>query len=359
MSPIGWEVGGPEDWTVSPAPITTRVRRAVTKAIGMQSTAALARARRGLAQVALSNRYGYTQPIGRRGIGVLVVGLWLTGVGMLAHQQFARTDADRLAEAAMTVAPTQYYYEVFRDTAHIGVAMSGIDTTDHQFVSTTLFRTAAELNGGAAMEGLARARRRPESMARTVGFLSRAFVLDSLDIALSGFARRAYTQRYPIPAGVTVLPPSLGPMALVMEQGARVGAMAAFGTISPVRGSTSRVVLKVVAESLFTVADSARYDSATTRWVAAHTDTVRAWRVVQSLGDGSSATAPTRPVMLASRPHLRAGTAIPLSLFDCTAGAAVWVDAHGRVVAADDAQGRRVIRTTYEIAFGNWRHRPR
>jgi len=382
-----------ELYDVRPAPISTRIRRFIAKAIGAQTAAALAWTRRAFTQLALSNRYGYTQPVGRRGIGMLVMGLWLTGVGMLAHQQFARTDADRLAEVALVVEPTQYYYEVFDGNSRVGVAMSGIDTTGQQFVSTTLFRVATEpwrsatgtgsgtdhmpstgstIGTGNRWErtpdlapGLTPAapHRREESMVRTTGFLSRSFVLDSVDVALNGFARRAYTDRYTIPVGVTVLPPSLAPMALVLVHGTQVGTEASYGFINPVRGTTSRATLRVVAESLFTIADSARYDSTATSWVAAHSDTVRAWRVIRPLSTNAGSTMAAgraeRAIALTHGAPVGSAASIPLSLFDCSTGAAVWVDVHGRVVAAEDGAGHRVVRTTYEIAFGNWRHRLR
>jgi hypothetical protein len=74
--------------------------------------------------------------------------------------------------------------------------------------------------------------------------------------------------------------------------------------------------LRVRADSLFTVVDSAMLDRSG-EWVVAHRDTVRAWRI-----DGA--------------PH----------------GLVAWVDAEGRIVAAQ-AGNLSATRTAFEIAFKN------
>jgi hypothetical protein len=80
-------------------------------------------------------------------------------------------------------------------------------------------------------------------------------------------------------------------------------------------------VLRILAESLFVVTDSAVADSSG-RWFAVHRDTVRAWRLVSS-GDGPAIDA--------------------------------WMDAQGLVVEARRPDGLLLRRTAFELAFENWR----
>jgi hypothetical protein len=67
--------------------------------------------------------------------------------------------------------------------------------------------------------------------------------------------------------------------------------------------------------------DSARYDSTAMQFVPALRDTVRAWNLVPTEGQGFSG----------------------------------WVDAQGRVVASTQPGGITIKRMAYEIAFENWR----
>jgi hypothetical protein len=88
----------------------------------------------------------------------------------------------------------------------------------------------------------------------------------------------------------------------------------------PIGRTTHDVTLRIEADSLFTVTDSAMLDSAAGMWVEAHKDTVRAWKI------GGDA-----PILTA------------------------WVDASGRLVAASEPGGISLRRTAFEIAFQNLR----
>jgi hypothetical protein len=80
------------------------------------------------------------------------------------------------------------------------------------------------------------------------------------------------------------------------------------------------VTLSIQADSLFLIADSAAFDSTSGRWVKAHQDSVRGWRITRRSS--------------------------PLT---------AWVDQGGRLLAATEPGGISLIRTTFEIAFANWR----
>ena len=85
-------------------------------------------------------------------------------------------------------------------------------------------------------------------------------------------------------------------------------------------GAGKSVTLKLEADSLFLVADSASFDSTTNHWVKAHQDSVRGWRITHR---GSPITA--------------------------------WVDKAGRLIAASEPGGITMVRTAFEIAFANWK----
>jgi zona occludens toxin (predicted ATPase) len=87
----------------------------------------------------------------------------------------------------------------------------------------------------------------------------------------------------------------------------------------PLSRSLKNVTLRIEADSLFLLADSAAFDSTTNQWVKAHQDSVRGWRVTHR---GSPLTA--------------------------------WVDKAGRLIAASEPGGITMVRTAFEIAFVNW-----
>src|SRR5689334_4500062 len=59
---------------------------------------------------------------------VLVLLLWLGGLGFLVRREYFRPDTERLAEAALRVSPGAVYYAVMQGHRQIGFASSSIDT---------------------------------------------------------------------------------------------------------------------------------------------------------------------------------------------------------------------------------------
>jgi hypothetical protein len=95
-----------------------------------------------------------------------------------------------------------------------------------------------------------------------------------------------------------------------------IGRKQKLSVFDPTTRLVIRPELQIRAESLFTVVDSAAIDASGT-FTAAHRDTVRAWRI-------------------AGAPN----------------GLVAWVDAEGRIVAAQ-AGTLSATRTAFEIAFKN------
>ena len=96
----------------------------------------------------------------------------------------------------------------------------------------------------------------------------------------------------------------------------KIGRKQTMSVFDPTTRIVMRPELRIQAESLFTVVDSAA-PGADGQWAAAHRDTVRAWRID-----------------------------------DASHGLTTWVDAEGRLVASKLGD-LSTIRTAFEIAFKN------
>jgi hypothetical protein len=147
----------------------------------------------------------------------------------------------------------------------------------------------------------------------TVRVLGR--VTDSM-LVVSATGGRSSTSMMAPPAFTGVIQATV---AVLLDE-PRLGRASALQVIDAPTGGTSARALRVDAESLFVVVDSAVADSSG-RWFAVHRDTVRAWRLV---GDETPS-------------------------FDA------WVDAQGLIVEMRRDDGLRLRRTAFELAFENWR----
>lgn len=266
-----------------------------------------------------------------RGVAaVMIVIAWGAALAGLVRRDVLRTPAERLAEIALRVNPGNVFYEVARDGRRVGYASSTVDTSE---VGDTLWirdEIATEFRGTG---GVDRAIRRSE-VNLTRGFALRGFVFD-VD---SGDALRRVIGRALGDSVITLVTlndgvvadsqairvrgplmmPAMVPFAMMLSKTPKVGRSASYATFDPARREMRDVSLRILAESLFVVDDSARMNATTGRFVTALKDTVRAWNVSE---DG---------------------------------GAAQWLDAQGRAVETS-ANGARLRRMAYELSFENWR----
>lgn len=241
----------------------------------------------------------------RRLLAGLALVAWGGAIALLALRRHSRTDAQLLARGALDVAPATYFYVVAQDTLPIGYASSSIDTTASGFTAREMIRVRALI-----------AHDSQTVAASSVAYLSRGLALDSFAISISDQRPLHEMSRPQRSADVTL--PSLASMALMLTRTPHVGANAEAQIYNPLSGQVERVTLGIAAESLFSVVDSAVFDSTRRQWTAAHLDTVRSWKIV----------APSK-------------------------GISAWVDAEGRIVAASGPGGASVTRTAYEIATLN------
>lgn len=259
-------------------------------------------------------------------MAVLVVVLWVAGMAMMAHRNANRTESQQLAEVALRVQPATFYYSISRGGDQIGAASSALDTTAQSLVSEEYFvgdfrpdtmvseRTSArwqtrltrglhliDLNADVARST------KPFSMNATVQEDTSIFIAGK---KMTGRPAARYTFTAPL------FNPTVASVVFMLGGPPKIGRIQTISIFDPMTRTVLRPTLRIRAESLFTVVDSAGRDM-DGAWTVAHRDTVRAWRI-----EGA--------------PH----------------GLEAWVDGEGRLVAAR-AGSYSAIRTAFEIAFRN------
>lgn len=264
-------------------------------------------------------------------IAVLIIVAWLGGVGLLVQREFFRAQSVVLAEAAMRLAPGATFFVVEQDGRQIGFASTTIDTSGTTFEVVDYFIADLPIAGQAF-----------RASARSVITLSRALALRRFDVqidipdsplsasgSVEGDSAVRFVLRMPGQPSDTqrvvvdgpILVPTLLPAAAMLIGTPSVGKTITLPSFDPRVMAATNVRLTFAAESLFTVTDSAKYDAATNLFVSARDDTVRAWKLEPTDGNGFSG----------------------------------WVDAQGNVVQTQQPGGIVVRRMAYEIAFENWR----
>ena len=246
-------------------------------------------------------------------------------MAMMVHRNANRSEAQQLAEVALRLQPATFYYLIQHNGNQVGAASSGLDTTTNTLVSEEYFvgdfpsrdttqRTSARwqtrLTRGFRLADLTidiARQTRPFSINASVEEDTMLFIAGN---KTSGGRPPARYTFHP-----TLFTPSLAPVALMLGGPHTIGRTQTLSVFDPTTRTVVRPTLRISAESVFTVIDSAAMQNG--QWVPAHRDTVRAWRV-------------------AGAPH----------------GVSAWVDDAGRVVAAN-AGDYSAMRTAFELAFKN------
>ena len=263
-------------------------------------------------------------------VGIAILALWAVGLALLARREFFRPDAERMALAGLRVAPGASYYAVERGGRAVGWASSTVDTTageiviEDRLVSEPTADARTDVRASVSLSRAMQPRRfllRVQSAALPIVVTGLTRGDSALELRVSADGAAAEPQI--VPTRGRVYPATAVPLLVALGEQRRVGGRLAVTLFDPTAMSTRDAVLRVTAESLFTVSDSARFDDAAGRWVSAHRDTVRAW-LVRAEGDS-------------------------------TASLAGWVDAQGRMVEATYPGGYVLRRTSFEEATENWR----
>ena len=268
----------------------------------------------------------------RKTIGIMVLLVWVAGLGFMYNRTTHRTLEQRLTEVGMRVSPETFYYTIEQGGRQVGVASSALDTSKTRVIATDLVRGRFPVGKDTLrIEGRSEARftrgmRLRDFIIRVDGdldpFMVRGVMQEgeekTLRVTSEVEGERAITQEAIAEAPVFL--PTVAPLPLLLTRQPQIGDTVRVAMFDPVSRGLRHVTLKIEADSLFLIADSATFDSTSKRWVKAHQDSLRGWRIT---GRNASLTA--------------------------------WVDAAGRIIAASEPGGVSMVRTAFELAFENWR----
>lgn len=263
---------------------------------------------------------------------LLILGAWGGGLTMLVRREFFQGRPQKLAEAALRLSPSATYFAVEQNGKVIGFASTTIDTLTNGIDAIDYF--VADFPVGGELQRTSK---------RSIVKLSRGLSLRTFDTQVDSreppmhtggradgdtavvFVKYSGTvstdsQRVAV-RGPVVLPPIV-PIAIALGSKPKLGGSYSLPTFDPAAMTSAATAFKIDAESLFTLADSAKFDEDKGEWVSVLTDTVRAWHVAPQDAKGAFSG---------------------------------WLDAQGRVVQSTQPDGLVLKRTAYELAFENWR----
>ena len=272
----------------------------------------------------------------RKALAILVILVWVAGLGFLYNRTTHRTLEQRLTEVGMRVSPETFYYTVEQGGQQVGVASSAIDTSKTRVIVSDLVRGRFP-SGPDTLRVEARSEARFTRGMRLSDFLIKAdgdlapFTLRgvmqegegrTLRVTTESKGARPITQESIADAPVFV--PTASPLPLMLTRAPKIGDSVKVAMFDPVSRDLKDVTLHIQADSLFLLADSASFDSTANQWVKVRQDSVRGWRIT-----------------------------------DRKSPVTAWVDAAGRLIAASEPGGITIVRTAFEIAFANWNLRER
>lgn len=272
---------------------------------------------------------------GRAIVAGAIIAAWLGGLGTLLYREYLDPTRDRLADAAMRVQPSALFFTALQADQVIGYGSSTVDTTVLQVKLDEVLRVELPV-GGRAQHASAQSR---AQLSRTLSLQSFTLQVNAESGAIRTlgewesdsvfrFVAHSGGQRPDTQRVVTASPiyfPSSVPMAVMLSLRPAVGRALTLRVADPIGMTVRDARVRLVAETLFVVNDSAVFDSVSKRWQEARPDTVRAWK----LDPGEERT-------------LVAG----------------WVDAQGRLIDGVQLGTVQLQRRPYEVAVQNWRARP-
>lgn len=267
----------------------------------------------------------------RRNVGRLVLLAWAVALAWLARREFSKQGA--VAERTTRLAPGSQYLAVYAGARQIGQLNLTVDTTVDGVRLTEQF--VLDLPDGDSTRQLAQG---------TEYFLSRGLRLrnftritfgagpqDRIDAVMGadsilGLSSReggsTTTGRVRWRVNPDAALPAMLPYRTAFGGHLRVGDRFVLPLIEVGAGRTRPLRVQVTADSLFTAADSAVWDSVAARWTPAGVDTIRGWRLEHD--------APGAPTVS-------------------------WVDRNGALLLEETAGGLRSVRSAFEVVFNNYR----
>jgi hypothetical protein len=263
----------------------------------------------------------------------MILATWAGTITWLLYRQYGPRRATVFAEAATNLPPGATYYALSLGGQQIGFASNTVDTLADTIRVTDIMVLDIPALGQV---------RRTE--ARTDAVLSRALELREFRALLRGdlgdFAARGTisgdslllveiesqgtVQTVRVRLERPIVLSALLPLKVAFGERPRPGRSYTLRLFDPILLQERDVSIRVIGDSLFLVPDSARFDTAQQRWVAARWDTVAAIRVSQEV----------------------AGIELD-----------AWIDHEGRIVRAISPVGFVMERSAFELVHENFRRR--
>jgi transglutaminase-like putative cysteine protease len=273
---------------------------------------------------------------GRVIMAAAILAAWLGGLGTLVFREYLDSSRDRLADAGSRVEPGSLFFSVLQGGRQIGYASSSVDTTPIDVKVAEVFRVELPVGGreqAAEVRGTAALSRRlallnftfmmtaESGVIRTVGEWETDSIFRFV-VRSGGPRQRPDTHR--VTTAHPIYHPSAAPMAFMLTAPPAVGRDLTLRVVDPVGLAVRETRLRLTAETLFVVNDSAVMDTVAKRWAEARPDTVRAWKLDAG-----------------GEPTIVSG----------------WIDRQGRVIDVTQLGTLHVLRRPYEVAVENWRQR--
>jgi hypothetical protein len=263
---------------------------------------------------------------------VLIVALWLGGMGFLVKREYFRPSAQLLAEAAARVGPGASYYTLSMGGGPIGYSTSTIDTTPAGVTLQSNTTLDIQALGNAQRVGMTLV----VNLTRALHLISFEGQLNSeaakfkasgrvdgdtvLNVEIDAGGTRPSHQRIPLARPLVLA--EMVSLRLAVGGNLQPGKTYTIRTFDPMLMQERETAIAVLAESTYVVADSARFDSTAQRWVAVRWDSTKVFKISQTY-NGVSAES--------------------------------WIDEQGGIISATTESGFRMERTAFEIAVENWR----
>ena len=261
----------------------------------------------------------------KRVLGTTIVLIWVVMVAWKAREEYFQPEMQRIAEAALSLAPGINFYTLTMGERTVGQATSRLDTIPEGFELEDVMTLELPALG---QTGIAVARTRVR-LDPSLVMRSFAFTLDSevgrfeatgeltpdttLRVRIvSAGSEQNLTFRLSQPPVMS----NVVPIRVAMGEGLEVGKTVRLPVFDPTRLSTRTVEVDIIDHDTLFVTDSAAVDDAG-RWVPARIDSIPAWQIAEVFGG----------VRVES-----------------------WVDEDGRILRAESGLGFSMEKTEYELA---------
>jgi hypothetical protein len=269
----------------------------------------------------------------RKVVGIVVIALWVLGLAFLYKRNGTHSPTQDLAQAGMRVSPEVFYYAVHQNDVPVGAASSSVDTLKDRVIAVDFLRGALPhgkdtIRFESRTEArMTRGMRLRDFVVKTIGdmppFTLRGVIQEGEDktlrvTTLDGKRGKPVTNESVLDKPVFL--PTSAPLPLMLRGEPKIGDSISVSVYNPMSRKVEPTTLRVEADSLFLIPDSATMDSTSGRWVKAHQTSIHGWRV-----EGTP-------------PFQR-----------------MWVDVSGRLLAARAQAGISITRSTYELSFANWK----